>query len=265
MKVFTPLRLLVSGLAIIYLLIPLLVTIPASFTHASYPSFPPHGFSFRWYTILLHRPEFVSGFIKSVEIASMAALISTVLGTMAAWAIAKYEIPGKTWLVNFLTSPLTVPQLVLGIALLIFFTPFALLSGTMTGFLLAHTVVCVPYVVRFVVTGLSGFDYTLERAAMILGARPATVFWKVTLPVIRPAILSGALFAFLTSFDNVTISLFLMTPDMHTLPIEIFSHMLDAYDPIVASVSSVVIVISVLMIIALERLQGLGRVIGRSH
>jgi len=123
----------------------------------------------------------------------------------------------------------------------------------------------VPYVVRFVLTGLSGFDYTLERAAAILGASPLTVFRRVTLPLIRPAILSGALFSFLTSFDNVTVSLFMISPGMRTLPLEIFSNMQDAYSPIVASVSSVVIIISVVLILLLEKIHGIGRLLGSSH
>jgi putative spermidine/putrescine transport system permease protein len=133
------------------------------------------------------------------------------------------------------------------------------------GFLIAHIIICIPYVIRLVLTGLSGFDYNLERAAAILGANPVTTFWKVTLPLIRPAIISGGLFSFLTSFDNVTVSLFMVSPDMRTLPIEIFSHMQDAYDPLVASVSSVVIFISVILIIILEKIQGVGRLFGGSH
>jgi putative spermidine/putrescine transport system permease protein len=120
-------------------------------------------------------------------------------------------------------------------------------------------------VIRFVLTGLSGFDYTLERAAAILGASPVTVFWRVTLPLIRPAILSGALFSFLTSFDNVTVSLFMVSSDMRTLPLEIFSNMQDAYSPIVASVSSVVILISVVLILILEKIHGVGRLLGSTH
>ncbi|BDG34045.1 ABC transporter permease [Parageobacillus thermoglucosidasius] len=264
MKVLGKLRAAIAFLSLVYILIPLLVTIPASFTSASYPSFPPHGFSLQWYSKLLERPEFVEAFWNSVQFAFLAAFFSVLLGTLGAIAIAKYDIPGKSYLVSLLTSPLTVPQLVLGIALLVYFTPL-LLAGTPTGLLIAHIVICVPYVVRFVLTGLSGFDYTLERAAAILGASPLTVFRRVTLPLIRPAILSGALFSFLTSFDNVTVSLFMISPGMRTLPLEIFSNMQDAYSPIVASVSSVVIIISVVLILLLEKIHGVGRLLGSSH
>ncbi|WP_025948813.1 ABC transporter permease [Geobacillus thermocatenulatus] len=264
MSILRRLRLLLAIISLIYILIPLVVTIPASLTSANYPSFPPKGFSLQWYTKLLERPEFVEAFWNSVKFAFLASLFSVLLGTLGALAIAKYDIPGKSYLVSLLTAPLTVPQLVLGIALLIYFTPM-LLAGTPTGFLIAHIIICVPYVVRFVLTGLSGFDYNLERAAAILGASPVLVFWKVTFPLIRPAVLSGALFSFLTSFDNVTVSLFMVSPEMRTLPLEIFSTMQDAYSPIVASVSSVVILISIVLILILEKIHGVGKLLGSAH
>jgi putative spermidine/putrescine transport system permease protein len=264
MKWAANVRVLITGFTILYILIPILVTIPASFTEANFPSFPPQGFSVQWYTKLLDRPEFTVAFLNSVQFAIVTAIISVVLGTLSAIAVAKYDIPGKSYLISLLTSPLTVPQLVLGVALLIYFTPLAL-AGTSLGLLIAHIIICVPYVMRYVLTGLSGFDYTLERAAVILGAAPSQVFWKVTVPLIRPAILSGGLFAFLTSFDNVTVSLFMISSDMRTLPIEIFSHMQDAYDPLVASVSTVVIMISVVLIVLLEKLHGVGEFFGGTH
>lgn len=264
MKTFGGLRIAVAVLAIIYILIPLIVVIPASFTSANYPSFPAEGFSLKWYAKILERPEFLEAFLNSAKFAALAALFSVIFGTLGALGIAKYAIPGKSYITALLTSPLSVPQLVLGIALLMYFTPM-MLAGTSTGFLIAHIVICIPYVMRLVLTGLSGFDYNLERAAAILGANPLTVFMKVTLPLIGSAAISGGLFAFLTSFDNVTVSLFMVSPEMRTLPIEIFSQMQDAYNPIVASVSSVVIFISVLLIVILEKIQGVGKVFGGSH
>lgn len=264
MKIFGKIRMIAAVITIIYILIPLIVVIPASFTSANFPSFPPEGFSFQWYTKLLDRPEFIGAIGNSVKFALLAAFFSVLFGTLGAMAIAKYEIPGKAFITALLTSPLTVPQLVLGIALLIYFTPM-MLAGTSTGFLIAHIIICIPYVIRLVLTGLSGFDYNLERAAAILGANPLIVFWKITLPLIRPAMISGGLFAFLTSFDNVTVSLFMVSPDMRTLPIEIFSQMQDAYNPIVASVSSLVILFSVILIVIIEKMQGVGKVFGGSH
>lgn len=264
MKILAMIRKCMTVITLIFILLPLITVIPASFTSANFPSFPPKGFSFQWYTKLLERPEFLSAFIYSVKFAFLATLIAVVIGTLSSIAIAKYNVPGKTYLISLFTSPLTVPQLVLGIALLIFFTPL-LLGGTTTGYLIAHVVICVPYVVRLVYTGLSGFDYNLERAAMILGAGPFRVFWKITLPLIRPAMISGGLFSFLISFDNVTVSLFVVPAGIRTLPLEIFSKMQDAYDPLVASVSSMVIFISIIMIVVLEKTHGVDKLFGGPH
>ncbi|MFC4803011.1 ABC transporter permease [Neobacillus sp. GCM10023253] len=257
-------RITVTIIGLIFLLIPLIVTIGASFTTAGYPTFPPKGFSLQWYEKILDRPEYMDAFFNSVKFAFLAAFFSVLLGTIAGLALAKYDVPGKTFIVSLLTSPLTIPHLVLGAALLIYFTPM-LLAGKPTGFLIAHIVICVPYAIRFVLTGLSGFDYTLERAGAMLGANPFVVFWKITLPIIRPAILSGAMFAFLISFDNVTVSLFMVSTDMRTLPLELFFHMQDSYDPMVASVSSIVIFISVIFIVIFEKIYGVGKLFGGSH
>jgi putative spermidine/putrescine transport system permease protein len=264
MRIMANIRRFITAIAIIYILLPLAAVVPASFTSANFPSFPPKGFSVQWYTKLLDRPEFLSAFFYSLQFGLMVALISVVFGTLSSIAIAKYNIPGKSYIVSLFTSPLTVPQLVLGVALLIYFTPM-MLAGTSTGFLIAHVVICIPYVIRLVYTGLSGFDYNLERAAMTLGAGPLKVFWKITLPLIRPAIISGGLFAFLTSFDNVTVSLFMVPSDRRTLPLEIFSHIQDAYDPLIASVSSMVILVSIILIVVLERINGVGKLFSGTH
>ncbi len=140
MKTFGGLRIAVAVLAIIYILIPLIVVIPASFTSANYPSFPAEGFSLQWYAKILERPEFLEAFLNSARFAALAALFSVIFGTLGALGIAKYDIPGKSYITALLTSPLSVPQLVLGIALLMYFTPM-MLAGTSTGFLIAHIVI----------------------------------------------------------------------------------------------------------------------------
>lgn len=263
-KTLTQIRLSLTVVSLFFILLPLLVTIPASFTAANYASFPPKGFSLQWYVKLLERPEFVQAFLYSLQFAVLTAVISVVLGTLAAIGIAKYDIPGKAAITSFLTSPLSVPQVVLGIALLIYLIPLAI-AGTPMGFLIAHVVISVPYVVRLVLTGLSGYDYNVEKAAMILGANPWTVFWKITLPLIRPSMFSGALFSFLTSFDNVTVSLFMISPEVRTIPLEIFSRIQDAYEPVVASISAVIIFISAILIVILERLHGIGKLVDKGY
>ncbi|MBY0121126.1 ABC transporter permease [Bacillus sp. S/N-304-OC-R1] len=261
MKLMQPFRLFVTGMCILFLLLPIIVTVVSSFTETSYPTFPQKGFSLQWYTKILERPEFITAFLNSIKFAALASFFAVILGTLCSIAIAKYNFYGKTFLISLFTAPLTVPQIVLGVALLIYFTPMGL-SGTSVGYVISHIIICVPYIIRFVLTGLSGYDYTIERAAVILGAKPLVVFWKVTLPLIRSAMISGALFSFLISFDNVTLSIFMVSPEVRTLPLELFSRMQDSYDPLIASVSSIVVLITVIFIAILEKVYGVGKLYG---
>ncbi|NHN32183.1 ABC transporter permease [Paenibacillus agricola] len=256
-----PLLSIFTFIVVLFVVSPLLVIIPTSWTSVKYLSFPPVGFSFMWYLKILDRPEFIDAFLFSLQLAALSALLSTLIGTLAGLALHKYKFPGKGWINGLLLSPLTVPALIIGIAALVFFTRIGL-AGTFLGLLLAHILISIPYVVRLVLTGLSSFDYTLERAAYILGAKPSNVFWDITLPILKPAIMSGMIFAFLTSFDNVTVSLFLISPSTTTLPMAIFSYMQETLDPLVASISSVVILLSLVFILILERVYGLDRMFG---
>lgn len=251
----------ITFIVVLFVVSPLLVVIPTSLTSTKILSFPPVGFSFQWYAKILDRPEFIESFWFSLQLAALTAVIATLVGTLAGIALHKYKFPGKGAINGLLLSPLTVPSLIIGIAALLFFTRIGL-AGTFIGLLLAHVLISIPYVVRLVLTGLSSFDYTLERAAYILGAKPTNVFWDITLPLLRPAIMSGAIFAFLTSFDNVTVSLFMVSPTMTTLPLAIFSYMQETLDPLVASISSVVILLSLVFIIILERVYGLDKLFG---
>ncbi|MCR8632619.1 MULTISPECIES: ABC transporter permease [Paenibacillus] len=256
---------IITFFVVLFVISPLLIIIPTSLTSVKYLSFPPVGFSFMWYVKIFDRPEFVDSFIFSLELAALTAVISTIIGTLAGLALHKYKFRGSGVINGLLLSPLTVPALIIGIAVLLFFTRIGL-AGTFIGLLLAHVLISIPYVVRLVLTGLSNFDYTLERAAYIMGAKPFNVFWDITLPLLRPAIMSGMIFAFLTSFDNVTVSLFLVSPSTTTLPLAIFSYMQEILDPLVASISSVVILLSLVFIIILERVYGLDRLFGsNSH
>lgn len=261
MRIRFPWHGFITFVVILMVISPLLIIIPTSFTSVGYLSFPPEGFSLKWYAKILDRPEFIDSFWYSLKLAALAAVISTIIGTLAAIALHKFNLPGKGVINGLLLSPLTVPAIIIGIAALIFFTKIGL-AGTFTGLLLAHILITIPYVVRLVLTGLSSFDYTLERAAYILGASSMNVFWKITVPLLKPAILSGAVFAFLTSFDNVTISLFMVTPSTNTLPMAIFNHMQESLDPLVASISAVLILLNLVFIFIIEKVYGLDRLFG---
>lgn len=260
MKRISPLG-VITFIVVLFVISPLLVIIPTSLTSVKYLSFPPVGFSFMWYKKILDRPEFIESFLFSLQLAAVTAIIATIMGTLAGIALHKYKFRGSGAINSLLLSPLTVPALIIGIAALLFFTRIGL-AGTFIGLLLAHLLISIPYVVRLVLTGLSSFDYTLERAAYILGAKPFHVFRDITLPLLKPAIMSGMIFAFLTSFDNVTVSLFMVSPTTTTLPLSIFNYMQETLDPLVASISSVVILLSLVFIIVLERVYGLDRLFG---
>ncbi|MGZ9584894.1 ABC transporter permease [Paenibacillus marinisediminis] len=256
---------IITFFVVLMVISPLLIIIPTSFTSTGALRFPPEGFSLQWYVKIFDRPEFVDSFWFSLKLAFVTAMIATIIGTLAALALHKYKPRGAGVINSLLMSPLTVPSLIIGIAALLFFTRIGL-AGTFIGLLLSHILISVPYVVRLVYTGLSTFDYTLERAASILGANPLRTFWDITFPIIRPAVFSGMVFAFLTSFDNVTVSLFMVSPSTTTLPMAIFSYMQESLTPLVASISSIVILLSLVFIFILERVYGLDRLFGsNSH
>ncbi|GAA4875827.1 ABC transporter permease [Paenibacillus vulneris] len=256
-----PLLGLITFLVVLFVISPLLVVIPVSLTSKNVLSFPPQGFSFKWYAKIADRPEFIDAFIFSLELAAITAVLATLVGILGALAIHKYHFRGKKFIHALMLSPLTIPSLIIGIAALLFFTRIAI-AGTFWGLLATHVLISVPFVIRLTLTGLSAYDYTLERAAYILGAKPGQVFRDITLPLLKPALISGFIFSFLTSFDNVTVSLFLVSPQMTTLPLAIFSYMQETLDPLVASISSVVILLSLVFILILEFVYGLDRLFG---
>jgi len=255
---------IVTFVVLLFVVSPLLVIIPTSLTSANYLAFPPEGFSFKWYAKILDRPEFIDAFVFSLELAVLSAVTATMIGTIASIALHKYKFPGRRFVNGLLLSPLTVPALIIGIAALVFFTRVGI-AGTFGGLLAAHILISVPYVVRLVLTGLAAYDYTLERAAYMLGAKSWNVFWDITLPLLKPAVISGFIFSFLTSFDNVTVSLFLISPSTTTLPLAIFNYMQETLSPLVASISSVVILLSVAFILILEKVYGLDRLFGANN
>ncbi|MBM7652177.1 ABC transporter permease [Neobacillus cucumis] len=248
-------------IVLLFVISPFIVLIPSSLTSAKFLSFPPQGFSFQWYAKILDRPEFIDSFIFSIELAVVTAIAATILGTLAGFSIAKYKFRGKKIVNTFLLSPLSVPSLIVGIAVLIYFTKIGI-AGSFFGLLLAHLLITIPYVVRLVLTGMTSFDYSLEKAAAIVGAKPIRVFWDITLPLIRPAVFSGFIFSFLNSFDNVTLSLFLVSPQQMTLPLTIFSYIQENVDPLISAVSTAVILLSLIPVILLEKVYGLQRLFG---
>ncbi|MCG7333716.1 ABC transporter permease [Sporosarcina sp. ACRSM] len=253
----------VCTLTYIFLLAPIIVILSSSLTKTEYIVFPPEGLTLRWYTELINHPEFMESLMLSVTVALGTALISMVIGTLASLAVVRHEFAAKALIVQLIGSPLLIPSVVFAVALLQFYSwigmatsPFALIIG--------HVIISVPFVMRLVVASLVGFNQSIEQAAMNLGASNSRVFFQITLPVIKSGVIGGAIFAFITSFDDLTIALFIISTDVVTLPVRIFTYMQYQYDPIITSVSSVIIIITIVLMIFIERILGVGKMFASS-
>ena len=249
------------ALAIALLLVPIALVVVLSFGAEQYTVIPPGAYSLRWYRNIVSQPEFVPAFVTSLKVAVIVTAVSLVAGTLAAFAIARYRFPGRDLIETLAAAPITVPQVVTGSALLVFFSRFGV-AGSFASIVAGHVVITLPYVVRTVTVALARYDRTLDEAAMGLGARPWQVWWRVTLPVIRPGLFAGGLFAFIMSFDDFTVTIFLLGADLRLLPVAIYQYMEWNLDPTVSAVSAVLIVMATGVTLLIERLVGLDRFIG---
>ncbi len=248
-------------LFVAFMLAPLAVVVLVAFTDKGYISMPFDGASWRWFTAILGRQDFIDAFYRSVALAAVSATIALVVALPAGMAIAWYQFKGREALLGLLLSPLMVPHIVLGIAMLRFLTQIGA-SGTMTGLVLVHAVAVMPYVLRLVVAAATGFDRSVAQAAESLGASTWTVFRRIELPLILPGIAGGWLLAFINSFDELTLSVFVASPSTQTLPVKLYSYIANTIDPLLASVSTVLIALTLVLMLLLERFYGLDRVLG---
>jgi putative spermidine/putrescine transport system permease protein len=243
-----------SGLAVAFLMAPLLVVVPMSFNDSSFFSFPPTRLSLRWYREFFASRDWVSATITSAQVGLVVAVASTVLGTLAALGLVRGRFPGRSLVRSFVLSPLITPVIVLAVALYYAFAHLRL-NGTLTGLAIGHTILALPYVVVVIGASLEMFDVTLERAAMGLGAGPLRTFWRITLPLIRAGVLVGGLFAFLTSFDEVVIAIFVSGPTTMTLPRKMWDGIRYEINPTIAAASSLLIGFSWLVMLTTELLR----------
>lgn len=236
-------------LVAVLLLAPTLVVIPMSFNGNKSLAFPPVGFSWQWYENFFRNPDWTTSFSNSLVIALIVAVVATVIGTLAAFGITRAAARVGGPLRALLITPMVVPGVVLAIGIYAVYLD-AHLVGTVTGFVLAHTMLAIPFVLIAVQASLEVFDRRLETAAASLGAGRLTVFRTVTLPLILPGILSGALFAFITSFDEIIVALFITSPYLKTLPVQIYTSITRDADPTVAAVGTLLFFATSLIIIA---------------
>lgn len=248
----------------VFMLGPLVVVVLVAFTDKGYISMPFDGASWRWFRAILDNQDFIDAFCRSVGLAVAAATAALIFALPAGMAIAWYRFRGRETLLGILLSPLMVPQIVLGIAMLRFLAQVGA-SGTMTGLVIAHAVVITPYVLRLVVAAATGFDRSIAQAGESLGASQWTVFARIELPLILPGAAGGWLLAFINSFDELTLSIFVASPSTQTLPVKLYAYMANTIDPLLASISTVMIVLTLLLMLVLERFYGLDRVLGGRH
>ena len=243
-----------------FMLAPLVMVALVSFTDKGYIAMPFDGASWRWYVAILKNDDFVDAFWRSLALGATAATLATLLAVPAGMAIAWHRFAGREVVLGLLLSPLMVPHVVLGIALLRFLTQIGA-SGTMWGLTAAHTVLVLPYVLRLVVAAATGFDRNVAQAAESLGASAWTVFRRIELPLIVPGVAGGWLIAFINSFDELTMSIFVASAGTQTLPVKMYNHSANTIDPLLASISTVLIVLTLVLMMVLDRFYGLDRVL----
>lgn len=246
-----------NALTLLFLVLPVLVMVPLSFSDSTFLVYPIPAYSLRWYHNLFNSDEWMSAARNSFIIAPLATLLATILGTLAATGLNQVQFRGKAILMAVLMSPMIVPVIVVGVGMYLCFAPLGL-AGTYLGMVLAHAALGAPFVVTTVSATLRGFNQNLVRASLSLGAGPLETFFRVTLPVIAPGVISGALFAFATSFDDVVVTLFLAGPGQATLPRQMFTGIRENISPTIAALATILIVFSTCLLLVLEWLRGRG-------
>lgn len=227
----------------LWLIAPSLIVIPLSFTDKPSFAFPPTGWSGRWYSTFFSDPTWMAALQASLRVGVLVTIVATVAGTAAAVALSRNVLPGVQGIRAILLAPMIVPVIVVAIGLYAVFLRLNLL-GTTFGFVAAHSVLALPFVIIPVMASLQGFDRRLEDAAAICGASRWNTFRTVTLPLVAPGVLSGALFAFATSFDEVVLSLFIQSPYLQTLPVKMYASVTRDTDPTIAAAATLILALT---------------------
>ncbi len=233
-----------TAFTLLFLLAPIVVVILLSFSSGRYLQFPPPGFSLQWYERFFNDPQWMTSLWLSLRVSGMCTLFSLVLGVLASIVLVRERFPAKTAAYVLILAPLIVPGIIIAIAVFFLFARLDMI-GSPIAMALGQTVLTLPLVVVIVSATLQGFDQRLEQAAIILGASPLRAFFHVTLPIISPGVISGALFAFLSSFDELLVALLLASPTTMTLPVRIWTSVTMQIDPTITAVSSLLIAFAV--------------------
>ena len=244
----------VCVLVLAFLMLPIVVIVPLSLSAGSFLTLPLPGLSTQWYEALVTDPAWRLSIRNSVIVATSTTVLATVLGTLASLGLARARFPGRSLVMAVLISPLIVPLVIVAVGVSFFYAPLGL-TNSLVGLTLAHTALAVPFVVITVTATLQGFDVNLARAGASLGAPPAVVFRRVVLPLILPGVISGALFAFITSFDEVVVALFITGAEERTLPRQMFNGIRENASPVIAAAATLLITLSILLLTSVEILR----------
>jgi len=244
----------VVGAVVFFLILPTLVVIPVSFGSASYIEFPPRGFTLKWYADYFRDPDWMAATWFSLKIAVSTTIAATVIGTLGSLAMVRGRLPGKEFVQVLALSPMVVPHIVMAVSIYLVFAPIGL-TGNFFGFLVAHTMLSVPYVVITVSAVLQRFDATLELAAQNCGATRTQAFFWVVLPNILPGVAAGGVFAFLASFDEATVAFFISDVGGKTITRKMFEDIDFNLTPVIAAVSTVIMLISLVLMTGVQLLQ----------
>mgnify|MGYP003639921952 FL=1 len=250
-----------SWLVLLFLIMPILVIIPLSFNVEPFFSFTegmltfqPEAYSLRWYSAIFSDDKWLLAIKNSFLIGFFATLLATVLGTCAAVGLARDDMPMRRLITALLLSPMIVPLIITAAGMFFFYSDLGL-AGNYLGVIIAHAALGTPFVIITVTATLTGFDYSLARAAINLGATPLRVFFDIIMPLIRPGVISGALFAFITSFDEVVVILFMAGPQQRTIPRQMFSGLREQINPSILAIATLLILMSIVLLITIELLR----------
>jgi putative spermidine/putrescine transport system permease protein len=248
-------RTLIAALYL-FLLAPIIVVLVISFDTRQYLAFPPESYSFGSYVKVFANAKFISAFGRSLVIGAIVGFLAVAFGMLLSLPLVRYSFRGKAAVSFLILAPFLVPHIVLAVGIMLIMAPLGLLDSY-GGIILAHLGITIPYTVRTIMMSLMAVDRRVEEAALVHGAPPAMVFWRITLPLVRPGLIAGAVIAFLISFDEATVSLFIVSVKASTLPTEIYHYLEYSTDPQIAALSVILILISVAVVVAVERLIGL--------
>jgi putative spermidine/putrescine transport system permease protein len=253
-RVWRAALIIICASTLLFLIAPIIVIMPLSFNSEPYFTYPMPGLSMKWYADFFQDPRWLNALKVSVIVGLASTTLSMTLGTLAALGLSRANFPYRATIMALLISPMIVPVVITAVGMYFFFADLGI-NNTYFGIILAHTALATPFVVITVTATLTGFDQSLIRAGASLGASPMTVFRKVTFPLILPGMISGALFAFVTSFDEVVVVLFIASPDQRTLPKQMFSGIREQISPTITAAATMLVFAAAAMLITVELLR----------